>query len=93
MNTDDTINHYHSIRFRVVGYGILKTTLRSTDDVEIQSLVNLPMTPTTDRYPTILANFTKQHAQVHVNVTELGDWFRINRISIFIKPVSTSFPG
>lgn len=87
------ISHFTAVRFRVVGSGNLVSTLLSLDDVNTQSLVPLAMQAATNRQPDRLANFNEQRAALKVEVSEVGEWFRINRIILFSKPIYTGFPG
>lgn len=84
--------HFHVVRMRVVGSGNLKLTLHSLDDIENQDLADTPLVAGTNREPTTLANFIQQRAQLEIRTTELGDFFNISSIIIFIKPVATGYP-
>lgn len=84
--------HAVGVRMRVVGSGNLRTTLYSLDEVNSSTLANIAMQATTNREPTILANFTEQRMQVEVKTTEMDETFRIGKIIIFVKPVAEDYP-
>lgn len=77
---------------RVIGSGNLKLYLRSLDDIKNAILPIIPMQLTTDREPTVLANFVNQRAQLEIKTTEINETFNISVIIVYIKPVSTEYP-
>lgn len=78
---------------RVIGSGSLQMSLSSLDQVTSVDLVPFTLAATTDREPTRLSNFITQRASLRVGTTEKDEFFNINRIIIFAKPVYSSFPG
>jgi hypothetical protein len=92
-SSEGLINHYGAVRIRAVGSGNLQMTLFSLDDINSSLLIAFPLSATTNKEPTRLANFTEQRAALEIKVTEINEWFRIDRIVIFSKPVASSFPG
>lgn len=89
----ENILHFTAVRMRVVGQGSLKMRLNSLDDVQTQELVPFSMSAGTNIQPTRLCNFLQQRAQLEVYTTELNDFFKINRIILFVKESATSYPG
>lgn len=89
---DGSILHFGLTRLRVTGSGNLQQILHSLDDVRSNTLANFAMTSATDVEPTVLANFTQQRAYLEVKVTQISEWFNISKITIFVKPVATSYP-
>jgi hypothetical protein len=86
------INHFGAVRLRVTGAGNLKSTLISLDDVFEQSLAQLVMSSTANKFPTLLSNFMQMKAQLKLEVTDINESFEIKEIHIYIKPTYTSFP-
>lgn len=86
------ILHFHVVRMRVKGSGNLKQTFRSLDDINNQSIPDVIMSTTTNREPTTLANFKDQRGLLELKTTELGEYFYISKIVIFVKPIATGYP-
>jgi len=89
----ESILHFGAIRVRVVGDGNLKAKLSSLDDVFSQDLVPITMESASGIQPTRLANFNSQRALLEIKTTEFDEYFRINRIILFVKELYTSYPG
>lgn len=89
---DGSIFHFHATRIRVVGSGILRQTLNSFDDVNQETLPELTMAAATNREPTTLANFKDQNGQLIITTTNIDEYFVINKIIVFIRPVATGYP-
>ena len=87
------ISHYTAVRMRITGNGVLRMRMHSLDNVFVKDLKNLVIEPTTNREPTRLMNFMQQRAAFSGRVTEIDEYFRINRIILFARPTFTSFPG
>lgn len=92
-SSGEMVNHFNAVRLRVVGQGSLKLKLLSLQDVQEQQLADLPMSLVTDTQPTRLANFTTQRASLEIKTTSINDYFRINRIIIFSRPVAVEYPS
>jgi len=92
-SSGEMVNHFNAIRLRVVGQGSLKMKLFSLQDVQEQQLADLPMSLRTDTQPTRLANFTTQRASLEIMTNSINDYFRINRIIIFTRPVASEYPS
>jgi hypothetical protein len=92
-NGDGGVNHFGAIRMRLTGTGSLLMTLYSLDDVLSQPLVAFTMALTSNIEPTRLCNFNQQRAALKIQTTVIDEYFRINRIILFTKPIYTSFPG
>ncbi len=86
------LNHFGAVRLRVTGEGTLQCKLISMDTTTEQQLTNLTLQTTTARYPTQLANFVQQKAQLELSTDELGDFFFLRQLLIYIKPIASSFP-
>ena len=87
------ISHYTAVRMRITGTGVLRMRMHSLDNVFVKDLKSLVIEPTTNREPTRLMNFMQQRAALSCNVSELDEFFRINRIILFTKATFTSYPG
>lgn len=85
--------HFGAIRFRVVGTGNLKLTLRSLQDAVIHFLIDIPMVTVTNREPTRLVNYIDQRGCLRLGTTAINEVFEISKIIVFVKPVATGYPG
>ena len=84
--------HFNAARMRANGSGVLRSTLYSLDAVNSAVLPTITLAVTTNREPTILANFIEQRAYLDIRTTAKDEWFVISKITVFIKPVSTGYP-
>jgi hypothetical protein len=91
-SSPQNLQHLGAVRFRVKGSGTLNVSAFGYDDVEFSALPELTLEETTSRQPTILANFINQRICLHIGTTEEGEYFTINRIIPFVRPVATSYP-
>lgn len=89
----ENIDHFTAIRMRVTGQGNLDMSINSMDDIRTQPLVPFAMATTTNIQPTRLCNFNEQRAYFHLSTNVMNDYFRINRIIVFVKEFATSYPG
>lgn len=89
----ENIIHFTAVRMRVVGGGNLDMALYSQDDIYTQSLVPFALTATTNIQPTRLSNFIHQRASLQISTNTINEWFKINRIIIFINEFGSSYPG
>lgn len=86
------ILHTTAVRLRATGAGNLQLFLRSLDDVNNVQLSNIPLSSTTNREPTVLANFNEQRVQLEIRTSAIDETFTISRIIIFVKPVAEGYP-
>jgi hypothetical protein len=91
-SSGEMINHYGQITFRVTGVGNLDLQLLSQDSIKVQTLNSLLMQSTTERQPTKLCNFNQQRAQLKISTNAINEIFNIQRIILWVKPISTSYP-
>jgi|SRR6187402_718337 len=89
----DNISHFAAIRVRVTGVGQLQMKVLSLDDVKSKTLVPFTLQQTSRIIPTRIVNFMEQRASFEFTAPEIDTYFRINRITIYIKEVYTSYPG
>lgn len=92
-STGENIQHFSTIRIRANGDASLKMTVYSLDDVRSKTLVPLPVMEKNRIIPNRLVNFVEQRASFELKTTEIDEYFRINRIIIYVKEVFTSHPG
>lgn len=92
-SSGENIQHFSHLRLRVVGSGNLRGTLYSLDDVRSRVLPVKPITPTSRIEPTILTNFVEQRARYKMYTTDENEWFRVNRIIVFMKDFGSEYPG
>jgi hypothetical protein len=86
-------HHVVGVRMRVTGSGNMDLSLTDYDDIQTQNLVPIIMTATTRIEPLRLANFQSQRIRLVGGVSEINEWFQIQRILIFAKPVAQEYPA
>jgi len=89
----ENISHFAAIRVRVTGTGNLQMKVYSIDDVKSKTLVPFVMQQTSRIIPTRIVNFMEQRAAFEITAPGMDEYFRINRITVYIKEVYTSYPG
>lgn len=87
------ISHFTAVRMRITGNGIFRMQMHSLDDVVVTDLKELNLFAATNREPTRIMNFMQQRASFLGKTTAINEYFRINRIILFTKPVFTDYPG
>jgi hypothetical protein len=94
----DNINHYGPLRLRVTGSGNLDMRLIAlyedlvADNPPTQTLPTFAMSTATPRLPSVLANFIQQYAQLEIKVDAIDEYFLINKIVFFTKPMWADYP-
>ena len=86
-------HHIVGVRMRVVGSGNLQMALTDLDDIQTQNLIPFTMATATRIEPLRLANFQSQRIRLVGKVTESGEYFEIQRIIVFAKPVAQEYPA
>ena len=86
------IIHFGAVRLRVIGTGNLQLRLLSLNETNEKVLTPVVMSLTTDKYPNVLANFSKQRAQLEIKTTEIDEVFEIGEVIIYTKPIFASYP-
>ena len=85
--------HFGVVRMRVTGAGNLQLFMHSLDDtLNSNTLTSIPLQATTNREPTVLANFIDQYGQLEIKTDVMDEVFEISKIVIFIKPVASGYP-
>ena len=85
--------HVVAMRFRLIGSGNLKISLKDLSDIQVQTLVPIAMQVATRIEPTRLANFQSQRIRYRVETTEINEIFKISRVIMFAKPVAVEYPA
>jgi hypothetical protein len=91
-NDSDTINHLGVIRMRVKGSGNLKTTVFGYDFLNQTNVPEISLETSTNKLPTVLANHMDQKMMLEIKTTEFDEYFNINRITVFLRPVAAEYP-
>jgi len=86
-------HHVVSVKLRVIGSGSLQLSLSDLDDIQTETLVPITMAATTRFEPLRLANFQSQRIRLVGKTTQLGEYFKIQRILLFAKPVAQEYPA
>lgn len=89
----EQILHFGAITYRLNGTGTFRPTLYSLDRTTSQTLVPLTMSLTPGKEPTRLCNFNQQRALLRGETTAIDEYFKINRIVLFVKAIYTQYPG
>lgn len=92
-SSGEYINHFNMVRMRVNGEGTLKLKLHSLQSVRSEQLADIQMSETTDIQPRVLANFSTQRAALEGKTVSINDYFKINRIIIYSRPLFSEYPG
>ena len=91
--SQDNINHYTSVRMRIIGSGQLDMVMFSQDDIYSSTLFPFTMQALTNIRPTRLMNFQHQRAYLKGSTDVSGEWFSINKIVIYAKEVFSDYPN
>jgi hypothetical protein len=83
--------HFLGYRPRVDGFGNLKATFYGFNKVRSSPMKDLDMSSLAQNEPMKLGNFIAQRALLRLEVTEIGEYFDLNRIEIFTKPIGTGY--
>ena len=84
--------HVVGVRLRIVGSGLFDMTLSDLDDIQSLTLVPFTLSATTRIEPTRLANFQSQRVRFGGSVNVIDEYFVINRIILYSKPVAVEYP-
>lgn len=85
--------HFNAVRVRVVGSGNLDLQYQGLDNVLTENLVPLSMSQTNSREMNRLCNFISQYGKLQGTTDEINEYFRINSIVLFTKPLWTDYPA
>lgn len=91
--SEEVINHYGLVRLRVKGSAQLVLNIYSLDEVDVFSMVAVPLQSATNIEPTQLCNLTEHRAKLEIRTMNINETFTCSKIVVFAKPVATSFPG
>lgn len=92
MASEDIL-HFNAVRLRVTGSGSLDMVFKSLDDVITKTLAPLAMSMATGREPRVLTNFKSQRAKLEISVDLIDEYFSINKLIVFVKPLWADYPG
>lgn len=90
--TDGNVLHFASVRLRVVGSGNLDMQLIGLDNTYTQDIAPLAIVDPNIKEPTRIANFLSQRARLKVQTDEINEWFKINTLIFFVKPIYKTIP-
>lgn len=86
-------HHVVAVKFRVVGVGNLLLSLTDLDDIQTETLVPITMAAATRFEPLRLANFQSQRVRLVGKVSVVNEYFKIQRILVYAKPVAMEYPA
>jgi len=81
------VNHYSMIHLRLLGNGALKITLFSEDQSATANPPSITMAQTPGREYDRLINFVNEKMSAKFRVSSFGEWFMIDELIIFAKPL------
>lgn len=84
--------HFTGIRLRLQGSGNFIPSIEDLGGNSI-SMRALSMNVETAIEPTRLCNKITQRARIRLKTTEIDEYFIVNRLIIYIKPIYTSLPS
>jgi hypothetical protein len=90
---DGNILHAGALRIRVTGEGSLQLALLGYDDIRTFDAVPLVMKTANAYEMTRLVNFISPEIRVKGFTSVKGERFRINRITVFVKPIYSELPA
>jgi hypothetical protein len=89
----EQILHFGAITARLNGTGLFRMELFNLDDTAPSTLVPFTMATSPGKEPTRLCNFVQQRARLKMFTTDIDDYFKVNRVVVFVKPIYTQYPG
>ncbi len=92
-SSGENIQHFSTLRIRVLGQGNLKMRAYSLDDVKTKDLVPFTLKLLNRIEPNRIVNVVEQRVSFELWTEEVDEWFRINRIIVYAKEIFTSHPG
>jgi hypothetical protein len=90
--TEELINHYGAVRLRVNGSAQLQMSLFSLDEEFQKVLLPVSITAINNVEPNRICNFTQQRAKLMIRTVNFGEYFKISKIIVYVKPVAKSYP-
>ena|SRR5690349_5151523 len=91
--SSEVIQHFGAVKLRITGSGNLDSQFLSLDGALTQSLTPIAMSVNSGREPRILANFITERARLEISTDQIDEYFNINRMLIFVRPIWTEYPG
>jgi hypothetical protein len=84
---DETVYHFGGVGLRVKGVGNLQITTSSLDDVRTLTSPSLPLAALPGRTFTRGMNFQSESASVKLRTNAAGEYFILNRFTLYQKPL------
>lgn len=86
--------HGGGIRVRVTGSGNLRSAMVGFDNLIVNQMVDVPLAATNSRKVDRLGNIISQGIKwrLHQDGT-VGDYMRVNDVTVYIKQIWTQYPG
>lgn len=87
-----TVNHFNEIKLRIIGSGALNMTLYGPQQVKSKTLPITTLSATRDKEVVKLANFRHTRAQLELTTTVIDEYFELQYILVYYKPVAANLP-
>lgn len=88
-----SVIHFGIVRIRVVGTGNLILTFQGYDQVLQEELAPLAMSNPNSREMRVLSNFVSQEGMLKIETRLINEIMRVNRVTIYAKPLWAEYPG
>lgn len=86
------ILHFGAVDLRLTGSGVGRTSILGFDGSPTATLTTITMASAPTREVRRLSNLNSERARVKFETTAIDETFQITRITIWRKPLWTSYP-
>ena len=90
---DDVFNHFAGARLRISGSGTLQSKFYGLDSSVTNILPNQILSATPGKEYFLLGTLVSQKARLEMKTTAINETFKLNRYTVFVKPIYTSYPS
>src|SRR5258706_9254075 len=90
---DDVFNHFCGARLRISGSGNLQCKLYGLDNTLTNTLPVQVLSTTPGKEYFLLGTLVSQKSRLEIKTTVINETFKLNRYTVFAKPIYTSYPS
>jgi hypothetical protein len=90
---DDVFNHYCGARLRVSGSGVLLCKLYGLDNTKTNILPSQTLSTAPGLEYFLLGTLVSQKSRLEIKTTGINETFKLQRYTVFAKPIYTSYPA
>ena len=84
--------HFGGLRLRVVGSGNLEVSIATLEDVIVKTNSPIVLAEPNRIEPYRILNFTTQRASIKLQTVNENEWFKINQLVVYARPVFQNYP-